>query len=124
MKNLSFALLTALLIPITASADDQLDRIKTNWQAWAKANKATKSTSSPSPFSQAKVLLKTATQTHTPAHSPRQKSHHKTPKLATAGSPSHSATTQPHPSKKQHRKTPKVSKHRKPDAQQNRNRQA
>ena len=44
MKHLCFALLTALLLPSPASADDQLDRIKTNWQAWAKANKATKST--------------------------------------------------------------------------------
>ena len=44
MKRLCFALLTSLLLPITANADAQLDRIKTNWQAWVKANKATKST--------------------------------------------------------------------------------
>lgn len=44
MKTLCLALATALILPLTATAGTQLERIEANWKKWAKDNDVTKST--------------------------------------------------------------------------------
>jgi len=44
MKTLALALIAALVLPLSAQAGDQLERITANWKDWAKANKVSKST--------------------------------------------------------------------------------
>ncbi|WGI22567.1 serine hydrolase domain-containing protein [Amylibacter sp. IMCC11727] len=44
MKSLCFAVATALILPLTASAGTQLERVQAGWEQWIKDNDVTKST--------------------------------------------------------------------------------